>query len=130
MEQINTGLKDLKKAPGRLNRNSKLFKTIITAIQDKKGKEIIALDLKKIEEAVADYFVICDGTSNTQINAIVDNIIEETRLQCDEKPFHVERGDKWTIIDFVNIVIHVFIHEQRIFYNLEGLWEDSPNSEY
>ena len=114
----------------RLHRNSKLFKTIINAIQDKKGESVIALDLRKIDEAVADFFILCDARSNTQVAAIAGNIIEKIAEECGEKPYHSEMGDKWTIIDFANVVVHVFQHEQRLFYNLEGLWEDAHKTEY
>ncbi len=130
MEKTISALKERKKAPTRLTKNSKLFKTIINAIKDKKGDEIISLDLKKIDEAVADFFILCEGKSNIQIGAIVDSIREAVERECDERPYHVERGDTWTLVDYVNIVIHIFQHEQRTFYNLEGLWEDAPRTEH
>jgi len=128
LEKINTATIEKKKTPARLTKSSKLFKNLVNAIKDKKGEDIISLDLKKIDEAVADFFVLCDAKSHIQVKAIADHIIEELQENCNEKPFHVEFGDKWTIIDYVNIVIHIFQHEQRIFYNLEGLWEDAPKS--
>ncbi len=130
MEKIITALQERKKPVTRLTRNSKLFKTIIHAIQDKKGDEIVSLDLKKIDEAVADYFVLCEAKSHVQLKAIADNVIEEVEKQCGEKPYHKEYGDTWTLIDYVNIVVHVFQHEQRLFYNLESLWEDAPKTEH
>ena len=130
MEKIISALQERKKAPTRLTKNSKLFKSIINAIQDKKGAGIVSLDLKKIDEAVADFFILCEATSHVQVNAIATNIIESIQLECDEKPYHVERGDSWTLVDYVNIVVHIFQHEQRAFYNLESLWEDAPRIEY
>lgn len=131
MEKINTEISIVSKPlSARVTRNSRLFKTIINAIKDKKGEDIVSLDLKKIEESVADFFIVCEGRSNIQINAIADNIIEQTRIECEEKPYHVEFGDKWTILDYVNVVVHIFVHEQRIFYNLEGLWEDAPFTKF
>ena len=130
MEKIISALQERKKAPTRLTKNSKLFKSIINAIQDKKGAGIVSLDLKKIDEAVADFFILCEATSHVQVNAIATNIIESIQLECDEKPYHVERGDSWTLVDYVNIVVHIFQHEQRAFYNLESLWEDAPRTEY
>ncbi|MCF8450128.1 MAG: ribosome silencing factor [Taibaiella sp.] len=130
MEKVITALQDRKKSATRLTRNSKLFKTIISAIKDKKGEGIISLDLKKIDEAVSDYFVLCEAQSHIQIKAIANNIIDEVEKECGEKPWHVEHGDSWTLVDYVNIVVHVFQHEQRLFYNLESLWEDAPRTEH
>ena len=129
MEVTINNLQEKKAIPARITRSSKLYKGIINAIQDKKGEDIVSLDLKKIDEAVADFFVLCDGRSNTHVNAIADNVIEHIINECGEKPYHVEFGEKWTIIDYVNIVVHVFQHEQRIFYNLESLWEDATKYE-
>jgi ribosome-associated protein len=130
LEKIITALQERKKAPTRLTKNSKLFKTIIKAIQEKKGHGIVSLDLKKIDEAVADFFILCEAGSNIQIKAIAQNIEEKVETECDERPYHIEHGDKWTLIDYVNVVIHIFQHEQRMFYNLETLWEDAPRTEH
>lgn len=130
MDKIITEVQERKKTATRLTKSSKLFKTIIKAIQDKKGASIASLDLKKIDEAVADYFVLSEGSSNVHVKAIAQNIVDMVELECDERPYHIEFGDAWTLIDYVNIVIHVFQHEQRAFYNLESLWEDAPKSEY
>ncbi len=130
MEKILTALQERKKTAPRLAKNSKLFKTIIHAIQEKKGEGIVVLDLRKINEAVADYFILCDGRSNIQVKAIADNIRDEVEKDCDEKPYHIEYGDKWTLVDFVNVVVHIFQHEQRQFYSLESLWADAERTEY
>ncbi len=130
MEKIITALQERKKAPARLTKSSKLFKTIISAIQEKKGEGIVALDLKKIDEAVADYFILCEARSNIQVKAIAQNIEQRVEMDCDERPYHMENGDKWTLVDYVNIVVHVFQHEDRMFYNLESLWADAPRTEY
>jgi ribosome-associated protein len=130
LEKVITALQDRKKSATRLTRNSKLFKTIISAIKDKKGEGIISLDLKKIDEAVSDYFILCEAQSHIQIKAIANNIIDEVEKECGEKPWHTEHGDSWTLVDYVNIVVHVFQHEQRLFYNLESLWEDAPRTEH
>lgn len=114
----------------RLAKNSKLFKTIINTIKEKKGENIVVLDLRKIDEAVADFFILCDGRSNIQLKAIADNIKDDVELECDEKPYHVEHGDKWTLVDYINVVVHVFQHEQREFYSLESLWADAERTEY
>ena len=130
MEKIITALQERKKPATRLTRNSKLFKTIVKAIKDKKGEEIVSLDLKKIDEAVADFFVLCEAQSNIQIKAIADNIVEKVKEECDENPYHIEYGEQWVLVDYVNIVVHVFQHEQRKFYDLESLWEDAERTEH
>ena len=130
MEKVITALQERKKAPARLTKNSKLFKTIINAIQEKKGDGIVSLDLKKIDEAVADYFILCEARSNIQIKAIAQSIEQLVETECGERPYHIEHGDTWTLVDYVNIVVHIFQHEQRMFYNLESLWEDAPRTEY
>ncbi len=125
-----TAVSERKKTSTRLTKNSKLFKTIINAIQEKKGDKIVSLDLKKIDEAVADYFILCEARSNIQINAIAQSIDEMVERECGDQPFHIEKGDTWTLVDYVNIVVHIFQHEQRAFYNLESLWEDAAKTEY
>ena len=130
MEKIITALQERKKTPARLTKNSKLFKSIINAIKEKKGEGIVSLDLKKIDEAVADFFILCEARSNIQIKAIAQSITEVVEMECEESPYHIEHGDTWTLVDYVNIVVHIFQHEQRMFYNLESLWEDAPRTEY
>jgi len=130
LEKIITALQEPKTKDTRLTKNSKLFKTIINAIQDKKGHNIVSLDLRKIDEAVADFFILCDGSSHIQVKAIADNIVNEIWKETNEKPFHFEAGDQWTLVDFVNIVVHVFQPEQRHFYNIEGLWGDALHLEH
>ena len=130
MEKIITALKGRQKAPTRLNRNSKLFKTIIAAIKDKKGEAIVSLDLRKIDEAVADFFVLCEAQSSVQLKAIADHIDAQVKDECDERVFHVERGDEWTLVDYVNIVVHIFQRDHRKFYDLESLWADAERVEH
>ena len=86
--------------------------------------------MKKIDEAVADYFILCEARSNIQLKAIANQIQQVVEEECGEKPFHTEYGDTWTLVDFVNVVVHIFTTEQREFYNLESLWEDAPKSEH
>lgn len=116
----------------RLTRNSKIFKTIIHAIQEKKGENIISLDLRKIPEAVSDYFIICQANNNNQLKAIADNIEVEVLKVCDEKPFKHEgrQAEQWILIDFVNVVVHIMLPEPRKFYQLEELWSDAPALEH
>ncbi len=130
MEKIISALQERKKTATRLTRNSKLFKTIINAIKEKKGDDIVSLDLKKIDEAVADYFILCEARSNTQIKAIAQSIHELVETECDERPYHTEHGDHWTLVDYVNVVVHIFQHDQRMFYGIESLWADAPRTEH
>lgn len=130
MDKIITSLQNKKKLPDRLTKNSRLYKTIIDAIKDKKGESIVSLDLKKIDEAVADYFILCDARSNIQVKAIAGFIEQQVEENCGERPYRTEHGEQWTLVDYVNVVVHVFQHDQRIFYDLEHLWEDAPKTEY
>jgi len=116
----------------RLTRNSKIFKTIIKAIQEKKGEDIVSLDLRKIPEAVSDFFVVCEASSTTQVKAIADSIEEEVRKNCDELPYKHEGRQtlQWVLIDYVNVVVHVMLPENRRFYKLEEMWSDAPQEKH
>jgi ribosome-associated protein len=117
---------------GRLTRNSKLFKSIINAIQEKKGENIISLDLRKIPEAVADFFIICEAGSSTQVKAIADFVEYHTKQTVKEVPYRTEgqHGGQWVLIDFVNVVVHVMQPETRKFYKLEDMWHDAEGEEH
>lgn len=130
MEKIITVLQGRKKSDNGLTRKSKLFKTILKAVQDKKAQDVVSLDLKKIDEAVADFFVLCEAQSNTQLRAIAENVEKLVKEDCDERPYHVEKSDNWILVDYVNIVVHIFQHEQRAYYNLENLWGDAGRIEH
>ena len=116
----------------RTTKNSKIFKTIIQAIQEKKGENILSLDLRKIHEAVADFFIICEGKSHTQVKAIADFIEEKVEKYCEESPYKHEgrQALQWVIIDYVNIVVHVMLPENRKFYKLEDMWSDAIGEEH
>jgi len=116
----------------RITRNSKIFKTIIHAIQEKKGEAVISLDLKKIHEAVCDFFVICEANNIIQLRAIADSIEEEVKKKCGEIPYRHEgwKGEQWIIIDYVNIVVHVMLQQTRKFYNLEEMWSDASSMDH
>ncbi len=122
-----SALKDRKKSPTQLTRSSKIFKTIIQAIQDKKGENIISLDLKKIHEASADFFIICEANNTTQLKAIADNIEYEVKHKCGELPYKSEgkTAAQWLLIDYINVVVHVMHPESRTFYRLEEMWSDA-----
>ena len=130
LEKSTTDSKANTKRSPRLTQNSKLFKTVVNAIKDKKGESIISLDLRNIDEAVADFFIVCEAQSSTQIHAIAANIEKEVKDNCDERAYHTSYGPHWTLIDFVNIVVHVFDREQRKFYDIEGLWADAKHTEH
>jgi ribosome-associated protein len=117
---------------GRLTKNSKIFKAIIHAIQEKKGTDIVSLDLRKIPEAVADFFIICGAGSNTQVKAIADYVEEHVSNVCEERPYKHEgtQALQWVLIDYVNIVVHIMLPESRKFYKLEEMWSDAPNEEH
>ena len=121
-----------KSSQTRLTRSSKIFKTIIHAIQEKKGDNIVSLDLRKIPEAVADFFIICQANNNNQLRAIADSVEEEVKDSCNEKPYKHEgrQAEQWILIDFVNIVVHVMLPEPRKFYQLEELWSDAAVMEH
>ncbi|HLK29007.1 MAG TPA: ribosome silencing factor [Puia sp.] len=116
----------------RITKNSKIYKTIIEAIQEKKGENIVSLDLRKIHEAVADFFIICEAKSHTQIKAIADYVEEEVKKHCDENPYKHEgkQALQWVLIDYVNVVVHVMLPENRKFYKLEEMWSDAAAEEY
>ena len=116
----------------RITRNSKIFKAIIHGIEEKKGEKIISLDLKKIPEAVSDFFVICEATNPTQLKAIADSVEYEVKQKCGELPYKHEgkQGEQWILIDYINIVVHIMLNEPRKFYKLEEMWSDASIVEH
>jgi ribosome-associated protein len=107
-----------------------LISTIISGIEDVKGKEISILDLREIENTVCDYFIICEGTSNTQVNAIVNSIQKKVSKELKDNPWHVEGADnaEWVLLDYVNIAVHVFQKHIREYYDIESLWGDAKTT--
>lgn len=101
---------------------------IIEAISNKKGKKISVVDLSGIEAASTGKLIICQGNSTSQVSAIADSVREEVLKKTDIKPYNYEgyRNSQWIIIDYGNIMVHVFLPDFRTFYNLEGLWNDAP----
>lgn len=104
-----------------------LLANVIKGIEEVKGNDIEILDLRSINTAVCDYFVICNGSSNTQVNAIVNSVQKIVSKEIKDKPWHVEGTDnaEWVLMDYVSIVVHVFQKEIREYYNIEGLWGDA-----
>jgi ribosome-associated protein len=102
------------------------MKVIINAIHDKKGENVVSLDLRKIPEAVSDFFIVCEAPSTVQVRAIADWVEAEVKAECDERPYKHEgqSAGQWVLIDYVNVVVHVFLAETRKFYKLEEMWSD------
>jgi len=105
---------------------------VVDAMQEKKARQIISLNLTEIPNAVTKYFVICHAPSKIQVGAIYDNVIELVQKECGAKPYHREgyENSEWILIDYVDLVVHIFLEEIRDFYRLEELWADAGLKEY
>jgi len=108
-----------------------LIAVIIKGIDDVKGEEIQLLDLREIENTVCDYFIICSGNSNTQVNAISNSIQKIVSKEVKDKPWHIEGqvNAEWVLMDYVNVVVHIFQKQVRDFYDIESLWGDAKITE-
>jgi ribosome-associated protein len=108
-----------------------LLDEIVHGIENVKGEDIQVLDLREIDNTPCDYFVICSGNSNTQVSAIVGSVQKNVSKLLKEKPFHTEGSDvaEWVLIDYVNIVVHVFQKQIREYYNIEELWGDAKTTQ-
>ncbi len=111
----------------KTNNTDILLSLIIKGIEDVKGNDIDILDLREIENSACDYFVICNGNSNTQVNAIVNSVQKSVSKEIHEKPWHVEGNEngEWVLMDYVHIVVHVFQKHIREYYDIESLWGDA-----
>jgi ribosome-associated protein len=107
--------------------NDDLLALIIQGIEDVKGEDITILDLRSISNTVCDYFVICNGNSNTQVNAISGSVQRTVSKELHDKPWHVEgeQNAEWVLMDYVNVVVHIFQKHVREYYNIEDLWGDA-----
>ena len=105
----------------------KLVDTIIKGIQEKKGQDITVVDLRGIDGAIASFFVICQGNTPTQVEAITDSVAETARIDAGEKPAHVVGLElaHWVAMDFTDVIVHIFVPDMRDFYDLEHLWDDA-----
>ena len=105
---------------------------VIDAIQDIKGKHIVQIDLRKIADAPAWYFIICEGESSTQIRAIASNVVRRAREEMGIRANHSEgqQSARWVVVDFFDVVLHVFDKATRHYYDLENLWEDGHFTEF
>ncbi|MBD5348437.1 MAG: ribosome silencing factor [Bacteroides sp.] len=106
---------------------SKLEEAVVNAIQDRKGINITKIDFSKLESAPSRSFIICEGKSTSQVSAIADNIRESVREKTGTKPYNYDgyRNSQWIVIDYGDLIVHVFVPEFREFYNLEDLWSDA-----
>jgi len=120
-----------RKSAAGITKNSKFFKAIIHAIKEKKGENILSLDLRNIPEAVADFFIVCEASSTTQVKAIADYVQAYVEATVEEVPFHSEgqQTSHWILVDYVNVVVHIMQPETRKFYKLEEMWSDGASEE-
>ena len=111
----------------RVTASKKLSEVIVKGMQEKKAMEIVVMDLRDVKNAVADYFVICSGSSDKQLAAIADSIDEEVYKTLKENPWHSEgkHNKEWMLLDYISVVAHIFKKDRREFYALEKLWGDA-----
>ncbi|MFA9290003.1 MAG: ribosome silencing factor [Solirubrobacteraceae bacterium] len=110
-----------------MKKNNNLLLEIINGIEEVKGENLVILDLSKLENSISDYFVICEGNSNTQVTAIANSIRKNVSKILKEKPFKEEGADtaNWILLDYTNIIVHVFQKPTRLFYRLDDFWKDA-----
>ncbi|MBN8576633.1 MAG: ribosome silencing factor [Cyclobacteriaceae bacterium] len=111
--------------------SEKLSATIVHGMQEKKATDIVVMDLRKVRNAVADFFVLCSGNSDKQLEAIADSVEEEVYKALKENPWHAEgkNNKEWMILDYISVVTHIFRKDRREFYALEKLWGDADITE-
>jgi len=104
-----------------------LLKSVVKGIFEKQGQDVLKIDLRKIESRIADYFVICHASSKTQVDSISYSVEDTARKEAGEKPIHVEGKENcfWVLVDYGDVVVHIFQEEYRNFYSLESLWADA-----
>jgi ribosome-associated protein len=104
-----------------------LLKSVAKGIFEKKGQDVLKIDLRKLENRIADYFVICHGSSITQVDSLCDSVEDIVQKDAGEKPIHIEGLENcfWVLLDYGNVVVHIFLEEYRNFYSLESLWADA-----
>ncbi len=109
-----------------------VLEAVVASMQDKKAKSIVSLDLTKLTHAVSKYFVICHAPSKTQVDAIYENVVHKVKETCGVKPFNKEgyENSEWILIDYVDVVAHIFLEDIRTFYQLEDLWADADVRNY
>jgi ribosome-associated protein len=104
-----------------------LLASVIKGIFEKKGQNVLKIDLRKLDTRITDYFVICHAPSSTQVSALCDSVDDTVRMETGEKPLHVEglENSFWVLLDYGNVIVHIFLEEYRKFYSLESLWADA-----
>lgn len=114
-----------------MEQTERLLKTIIEGIQEKKGSRIVIADLKHIEGSIARYFVVCQGNSPMQVEAIAESVGDYAREKEGEKPAHVVGLENalWVALDYTDIMVHIFVPDMREYYDLENLWQDAKLTE-
>lgn len=110
-----------------MEQKNKLVESIVKGIQEKKGSNIVVADLRGIEGTICDYFVICEGGSPTQVDAIADSVEETARIEAGEKPVKIAglTNAQWVAMDYSDVIVHIFLPDVREYYNIEDLWEDA-----
>jgi len=108
-----------------------LCNSIVEGMQENKAKDIVVLDLREVKNSVTDFFVICSGESTTQVDGINNSVMRHTRKELQERPWHQEgKGNsEWVLLDYVNVVAHIFYKDARHFYDLEDLWADAKRTD-
>ena len=114
-----------------MNDTKLLLHNIVEGIKEKKGKKIVTVDLSDLEGLVYNYFVICEGDSTTQVSAIADSVKDYVRKNSSVKPFATDgyQNSQWIVLDYGDILVHVFLREAREYYHLESLWSDAKITE-
>jgi ribosome-associated protein len=110
-----------------LRTSKKLSEAIVKGMQEKKALDIVVMDLQEVKNAVADFFVICSGSSDKQLSAIADSVDDEVYKALKENPWHTEgkHNKEWLLIDYTTVVAHIFKRDKREFFALEKLWGDA-----
>ena len=116
----------------QINETNILLKNIINVIQEIKGKDVVSLDLRKINSAICQYFIICTGTSSTHVKSIENKIKKTISKNLNEKPFNTEgkKSSEWILMDYYDIIVHIFQEQTRDFYNIEDFWGDAKFKHY
>jgi ribosome-associated protein len=111
----------------RTDETEVLLNNIVKGIFEKKGHDVLKIDLRKLENRITDYFVICHAPSTSQVSALSDSVEDTVRKETGEKPIHLEGLDNcyWVLVDYGNVIVHIFLEEYRNFYSLESLWADA-----
>ena len=112
---------------GKFEYTDQLIAAIVGALEDIKGEDIKVMDLRDIQNAVCKYFIVCSGSSNTQVNALARSVQKKVSKLLGEKPFHVEGTEsaEWVLLDYIDVVVHIFQKPIREYYDIESLWGDA-----